>query len=125
MTSIGEESGIASRSPHARLNRRGLLRGLGVCVALPAFESLSLPARLAAAATEAKNLATTATGSPLRTAFIYFPNGAIPKAWWPTGEGVDFELNRTLAPLKPHKHAIQAMLVRISTTCPGARRRRQ
>ena len=109
MTSIGEESGIASRSPHARLNRRGLLRGLGVCVALPAFESLSLPARLAAAATEAKNLATTATGSPLRTAFIYFPNGAIPKAWWPTGEGANYELKRTLAPLEPHKHTIQVL----------------
>ena len=33
-------------------------------------------------------------------AFVYVPNGAIPAAWWPAGDGgTDFELSPTLAPL--------------------------
>src|ERR1039457_5054305 len=83
---------------HASFNRRHLLRVLGACIALPAFESL-LPAKLLAAATPAGDLATTATGAPLHTAFVYFPNGAIPAAWWPAMEGADFQLSRTLQPL--------------------------
>jgi hypothetical protein len=94
--------------PNALLGRRRFLRGLGVCVALPAFESLGLARPLVAAA-EAKNLAATATGTPLRTAFVYFPNGAIPKAWWPTGAGADFQLKNTLKPLEPYKSSIQVL----------------
>jgi hypothetical protein len=110
MTSIGKDREIFSASAQARFNRRRMLRGLGVCVALPAFESLlASSSRMLAAATDAMTLATTSTGAPLRTAFIYFPNGAIPKAWWPTGEGAGFELKRTLAPLEPHKHTIQIL----------------
>ena len=109
MTLIGKDRAIFSASAQARFNRRRMLRGLGVCVALPAFESLGLSQRIAAAATEATNIATTPTGVPLRMAFVYFPNGAIPKAWWPTGEGANFELKRTLAPLEEHKHAIQIL----------------
>jgi len=83
-----------------------LLRGLGVGIALPAFESLGWPSRVAGA-TAARELATTASGAPLRTAFVYFPNGAIPSAWWPAGTGSDFPLKRTLAPLEPHRQSIQ------------------
>ena len=72
------------------------------------FESLPLANPLAAA-TEAKVLATTASGAPLRTAFVYFPNGAIPKAWWPKGTGADFQLGQTLSPLEPFKHSIQVL----------------
>ncbi len=89
----------------AGFTRRHFLRGLGACIALPAFESFG-PMRLRAASGAAGDqLATTATGAPLRTAFIYFPNGAIPSAWWPTGEGADFQWNRTTQPLeavRPH-----------------------
>ena len=98
----------ANSEPRASFNRRRFLRGLGVGVALPAFESLGL-ARPLAAAPGAKGLATTATGAPLRTAFIYFPNGAIPKAWWPTGAGGDFLLKGSLSPLEPHKKSIQVL----------------
>src|SRR5262245_40306324 len=83
---------------HASLNRRRFLRGLGACVALPAFESL-LFAAPATAANAAGDLARTATGAPLRMGFVYFPNGAIQPSWWPKGEGKDFELNRTMRPL--------------------------
>src|SRR3954465_6137901 len=83
----------------AAMNRRRFLRNLGVAVSLPALESL-LPRGMAAAASPVERLAaTTATGAPLRTAFLYFPNGAIPGAWWPTGADKEFELNRTLKPL--------------------------
>ena len=90
------------------LNRRHFLRGLGACIALPAFESLS-PLKLIAAQAAARGLATTATGAPLRTAFVFFPNGAIPGAWWPKGEGSAFELGATLQPLEAVRKSIQIM----------------
>jgi hypothetical protein len=92
------------------VNRRRFLRGLGVCMALPVMESL-LPRKLGAATLSAGEpmLATTATGAPLRTAFVYFPNGAIPGAWWPTSEGKDYQLNRTMQPLAAVKDKIQVI----------------
>ncbi len=93
--------------PFSGLTRRHFLRGVGVGVALPFFASLR-PAQLFAAS-EPK-LATTAAGAPLRTAFVYFPNGAIPAAWWPTSEGcADFKFGRTLAPLKPLRNEVQVL----------------
>ncbi len=84
---------------HGSFSRRHFLRGLGACITLPAFESLLPTNLLAATMSPAGKLATTATGAPLRTAFVYFPNGAIPAAWWPSAEGRDFQLSRTLQPL--------------------------
>src|SRR5262249_36902736 len=88
------------------LSRRHFLRGVGVAVALPVLESVG-PGRLLAAP-EAR-LAATAGGAPPRTAFVYFPNGAIPAAWWPTGEGADFKFGRTLAPLEPFRKDVQVL----------------
>jgi hypothetical protein len=89
-------------------NRRRFLRNLGVCLAVPALESF--PARVfGAAASAQKFAATTATGAPLRSAFLYFPNGAIPSAWWPSGTGGDFTLNRTMEPLAKVKEHIQVL----------------
>ena len=90
----------------ASLNRRRFLRGLGACLALPAFESVRPLAALAAEA-KAAQLATTAGGAPLRMAFVYFPNGAIQKNWWPGGTGKDFQLARTMEPLAKVKHQLQ------------------
>ena len=90
----------------AAMNRRHFLRGLGACVALPALASL-LPRRGLAAA-EA-GLATTATGAPLRTAFVCFPNGAIPASWWPEGGEADFRMHRTLAALEPMRGHVQVL----------------
>jgi len=91
---------------HFAFNRRNFLRGLGACVALPAFESLGA---LKALAAPVSSLATTAAGAPLRTAFIYFPNGAIPAAWWPTNEGKDFDFSRTLKPFEPMRQHLQVL----------------
>ena len=88
-------------------SRRRFLRNLGVCLAVPALESF--PARTFAAGGAKRFAATTATGAPLRSAFLYFPNGAIPSAWWPTGTGSDFTLNRTMEPLAKVKEHIQVL----------------
>lgn len=98
----------AAAQRFASLSRRNFLRGLGACMALPALES-ALPTGLFAANTKAANLARTATGAPLRMAYVYFPNGAIQPAWWPKGEGADFELARTMQPLAPVKHQLQVL----------------
>ncbi len=104
----------ASSSHAAQRNaftRRSFLRGLGACIALPAFESLVPLPSLAALAdsTEAARLAATATGAPLRTAFLYFPNGAIPSVWWPGGGEKDFQLGRTLQPLAALREHLQVL----------------
>ena len=91
------------------MNRRSFLRGLGACIALPAFGSLLSSKMMAAVAAEAQ-LATTATGAPLRTAFVFFPNGAIPSRWWPTSSpGADFALSPTLQPLESMRKYVQVM----------------
>lgn len=94
------------------LNRRNFLRGLSAAVAIPAMASLT-PARAMAAGTRAA-AGTAASGAPLRTAFIYFPNGAIPAAWWPesgagAGAGADLKLSRTLSPLEGVKDSLQVL----------------
>src|SRR5258706_5202517 len=80
-------------------SRRRFLKGLGACVALPAFESLlktqSIAAAAAPAASGAAGLAATATGAPRRLAFVYFPHSASQPNPWPTGGGGE------IAPLEP------------------------
>src|SRR5438270_567927 len=103
---------------HDGLSRRRFLRGLGACVALPTFSSFA-PKLLAADAPGAAGLATTATGAPLRAAFIFFPNGAIPGTWWPKGEGSDFALSRTLQPEANPRLAFERLF---GAGAPGERR---
>jgi hypothetical protein len=64
---------------------------------------------LAAEASAAGNLATTATGAPLRTAFVCFPNGAIQSTWWPKEEGKDHEFSATLKPLEQQRQHLQIL----------------
>ena len=82
---------------HESFSRRRFLRGAGAAIALPTLASL-VPANAFAARARAN--------APTRMAFVYVPNGAIPAAWWPAGEGgADFVLSPTLAPLaKVQKH---------------------
>ena len=79
----------AAAEGYASLNRRHFLRGLGACLALPAFESLNPLGLLGSETKAVGQLATTPTGAPLRTAFVYFPNGAIQDSWWPKGDEQD------------------------------------
>lgn len=102
-----QASKIQAAEHRRGFTRRHFLRGLGACIALPAFQSL-VPGSLLAAGTTTR-LATTATGAPLRTAFLYFPNGAIPSAWWPENAGDGFKLSPTLQPLEGVRQQIQLL----------------
>jgi hypothetical protein len=94
---------------HEGFSRRHFLRGLGACIALPAFESFAPVKLLAGTNASAAKLAATASGAPLRAAFLYFPNGAIQRTWWPKSEGANFELSRTLQPLAAVREHIQVL----------------
>ncbi len=111
MNTNSSHSNQRAAQRRAAFTRRSFLRGLGACIALPAFESLMPMRSLAALAGSASTagLATTASGAPLRTAFLYFPNGAIPGAWWPDGGEKDFQLARTMQPLAPLRDHIQVL----------------
>jgi hypothetical protein len=76
------------------LSRRAFLgaavvRGTGVALALPAFESLMAGRAVAGADATAA----------VRMAFVYAPNGVIVKDWKPTGVGTDYTPGPTLEPL--------------------------
>lgn len=86
--------------------RRAFLRGLGASVALPAFRSLGAES---AASTVAPGLGVTATGAPLRTAYLYVPNGVNMAKWRPEGSGSDFKLNESMASLEAHKKDFQVV----------------
>src|SRR5476649_1167278 len=93
----------------ANLSRRHFLRGLGACMALPAFESLNPMGLLAAPATKAVAGAAAKT-APVRMAFLYVPNGIIPAGWWPEGDGgSDFQLPPTLQPLEKVRQKVQVI----------------
>jgi Protein of unknown function (DUF1552) len=97
---------------HLALSRRQFLRGLGVCMALPVFESSIGPVLRAATASASGArgpLAVTSTGAPLRMAYVYVPNGVHQQYWWPTGEGSSFELARTMQPLAGLKSQFQVV----------------
>ncbi len=98
---------MANQATHPRhqLPRRSFLRGVGACLALPALESLSSPAR-AFAASEA-SLAITPSGMPLRMAFIAVPDGVNLEHWRPQGEGRDYQLGKTFEPLADLKDKFQ------------------
>ena len=76
--------------------RRGFLRGLGAAVALPALESFR---PLMGAAAERAN-ATTASGAPLRMAYLYIPNGVNMELWRPKGTTASYKLGETFKPLE-------------------------
>lgn len=91
------------------LGRRHFLRGLGTFVGLPAFESLLAPHRSEAADDGSRPVATTVNGAPLRTAFLYIPNGVnIPK-WAPKGYGHGYQLSETLQPIAEHRMDFQIL----------------
>ncbi len=80
---------------HAHVSRRTLLRGLGVSLALPLWESMPRPAL----ATEPAGGNLARSGVPRRAAFIFVPNGVNLAEWTPQGEGFGFRLPYILEPL--------------------------
>src|SRR5438105_879087 len=78
------------------LSRRTFLYGLGVTMALPILEAM-LPRAASAAA---------AATPPVRTAFLYVPNGVNMADWTPAQTGADFQLPYILDPLRAHKNDV-------------------
>jgi hypothetical protein len=92
------------------ITRRTALRGLGVTIALPFFESL-LPRAAAASANR-----------PARLVFMYAPNGKHMPDWTPAVEGAGLEkLPSTLKPLeKVWEHVVVHSGLAQRTADPGA-----
>lgn len=72
--------------------RRTFLRGVGVTMALPWMESLSVWGDVAAKSEPASQ-------APVRLAVLFAGNGFHSKEWWAKGEGARMELGQVLAPL--------------------------
>jgi hypothetical protein len=78
----------------SRMNRRTMLRGAGVAMALPWLESL---------AARGGEVASAGPGGPFpkRFAALFMGNGINPNQWWAKGAGTGMELSKTLEPLLP------------------------
>ena len=77
-------------------SRRSFLRGLGASVALPALDIFR---PLLAAGVE-RAVATTASGAPLRMAYLYIPNGVNLELWRPTGGSASYKMGETFKPME-------------------------
>ena len=84
-------------------SRRGFLRGLGAAVALPALESF----RPLLAAAETRAIATTASGAPLRMAYLYIPNGVNVDLWRPKGTTGSYKMGPTFKSMEQHREDFQ------------------
>ena len=89
---------------HPPMHRRQFLRGAGACLALPVFESFASISKAAAAPSA---LATTASGMPLRMAFLATPDGVNLDSWRPKGKGTDYQLGKTFEPVAHLKDKFQ------------------
>lgn len=67
-----------------------MLKGMGACIALPFLEAMGAPTLKPALG---------AAKPPIRTAFLFMPNGVHAEHWTPATTGADFELTRQLLPL--------------------------
>jgi hypothetical protein len=76
------------------LNRRHVLRGLGVSLALPLLDCMR---PLMAAETTAR---------PRRSVFIYMPNGVNTLDYQITAAGADYTFSKSLKPLEKHRASI-------------------
>jgi hypothetical protein len=96
----------SATAPHYPFSRRQFLRGMGAAVALPVLESIAPAASTTSLALG--GMATTEGGAPLRMAYVYFPNGALPSGWW-ASDGADFTTASTISPLVSLKNSIQLL----------------
>jgi len=71
---------------------------MGACIALPFLEAMSMP-----------GMASSPGKSPVRTAFLFMPNGVHPDRWTPEKLGTDFSLTPQLLPLEGLKKDILIM----------------
>src|SRR5688572_6330239 len=75
-----------------QFTRRAFLRGVGVTMALPWMESLTVWG-------DEPRAAKPASEAPVRLAVLFSGNGFHSKEWWARGEGAKMELGKVLQPL--------------------------
>ncbi len=75
-----------------QFSRRTMLRGLGVSMALPWFESLTVWG-------DEPQARRAGSEPPVRLAVLFAGNGFHSREWWAKGEGKNMELGQVLAPL--------------------------
>ena len=83
----------------SQFSRRALLQGLGVSVALPWLESVSVLAGEPAARVK----------TPQRFACLFIGDGISPPHWWAQGTGAKMELGSSLEPLVPFREKINVI----------------
>ena len=79
--------------PTHQFSRRTFLRGVGVTMALPWMESLTVWGDTPPAGVKP------ASEAPVRLAVLFSGNGFHSKEWWAKGEGKQMEIGKVLAPL--------------------------
>ncbi len=83
-------------SDKSRIDRRTVLRGVGVVMALPWLESIPVWGDNSVAVGSPQPL-------PKRFAALFMGNGINSKHWWAKGTGAQMELSESLKPLEPLK----------------------
>jgi hypothetical protein len=78
-----------------KISRRTVLRGAGAALALPWLERMGTAAPAGAG---------TLSEPPLRSVFMYMPNGVRPDYWTPAGSGESYEITPHLKPLESLKN---------------------
>src|SRR5437867_10074494 len=84
------------RSGRLRTSRRHFLRGVGVAMALPWLESISVWG------TELRKDGTPGP-FPKRFAALFMGNGINSQHWWAKGSGTELQLGKSLQPMEPLK----------------------
>jgi hypothetical protein len=82
------------KAQNSSMNRRTVLRGVGVTMALPWLESIPVWG-------EAFQPAAAQQALPKRFAALFMGNGINPKHWWARGAGSEMELSKSLQPMAP------------------------
>ncbi len=81
-----------------QISRRRMLQGIGATIALPFLEAMGKPF-----------VSVPFKKSPVRTAFLFMPNGVHPEHWTPSSYGSNFDLTRQLAPLAKLKKDVSIL----------------
>jgi hypothetical protein len=76
-----------------RIDRRTILRAMGVTLALPGLEVMKPLA-----------VASEQVTAPVRLAWVFFPNGTNYDRWLPKGSGKDWEISPSLEPLAGNRN---------------------
>ena len=76
------------------LSRRTVLRGMGACIALPVLDAM----------TPALGRAPARGKAPVRSLFIYAPNGMVMADWTPAAAGAGYEMTPILKAFEPYRN---------------------